>query len=183
MIVVHPSKYAFSWKIANEYEKIRKEKGDEIEVLDLYASENRQDFLIFENIKEMPMNPSFLRMQEKISASDELVFIFPMWWYSEPAILKNFWDNNFTGRYAYRYVDGKPVGLLGGKTARVFITADGPNFFHYLLCTPIRNIWWLTRLRFCGIKMKSFVIFDKMFRRDEQAKLKFLERVRRIASA
>lgn len=181
IITAHPSKYGFTHKIAERYARESKNLKKNVEILDLYKPENRQDFLTFENIKEMPADPQVQKMQEKISWADEIVFIFPLWWYGEPAIMKNFWDNNFTARFAYRYIDGKPVGLLKGKSARVFFTSDGPWYYQWLLLQPVRNIWWLTKLRFCGIKMKSFTVFGSMRSRDEQNRSKLLERVAKIA--
>ena len=181
IITAHPSSKGFTHRIADTYKKEIEKKGAEVEILDLYRPENRQDFLMFENVREMPADPSVGRMQEKISASDELVFIFPLWWYGEPAILKNFWDKNFTARYAYRYIDGKPIGLLKGRTARIFFTSDGPWYYQWLLLQPVRTIWWLTRLRLCGIKMKSFTVFGSMYSRDDKNREKLLEKVVRIA--
>lgn len=182
IVTAHPSSKGFTPKIAKEYEKIKKSRGDEVEILDLYAPENKQDYLIFKDVKNIPEDESVVRMQKKISWADELVFIFPLWWYGEPAVMKNFWDKNFAARYAYQYVNGKPNGLLNGKTARVFFTSDGPWYYQYLLLNPVRNIWWLTRLRFCGIKLKSFMNFDVMRKRDEKDKEKLLEKVRKIAN-
>ena len=177
IITAHPSKSGFTHRIAQQYGKAASEKGSIVEILDLYAKENRQDFLQFEDIKEMPIDPSVERMQKKIAESDELVFVFPLWWYGEPAIMKNFWDKNFAARFAYHYVDGKPVGLLSGKAARVFFTSDGPWYYPWLLLQPVRTIWWLARFRFCAIKMKSFILFSSMRTRDEQSRLAFLEKV------
>ena len=181
IITAHPSKFGFTHKIAAAYGAAKIENGDQSEILDLYANENRQDFLIFEDIKRMSQDPTVERMQNKIAAADELVFIFPLWWYGEPAVMKNFWDKNFTARWAYHYVKGKPVGLLNGKTARVFFTSDGPWYYQWFLLQPVRNIWWLTRLRFCGIKMKSFTVFGSMRKQQENARKKMLEKVSRIA--
>ena len=180
IITAHPSKLGFTHRIASEYEKVKKEQGVEVEILDLYQDKNRQEYLTFENVRKIPEDPSVKRMQEKISASDELVFVFPLWWYGEPAVMKNFWDKNFAAQYAYRYEGNKPKGLLKHKTARVFFTSDGPGYYQWLLLQPIHNIWWLTRLRFCGIKMKSFTVFGVMRKRDEKSRLKLLRRVRRI---
>lgn len=177
IITAHPSKFGFTHKIAEQYKKASVEKGNEVEILDLYTPENKQDYLVFENIKEVPEDPSVERMQAKISESAELVFVFPLWWYGEPAVMKNFWDKNFSARFAYRYVDGKPIGLLNGKTARVFLTSDGPWYFQWLLLQPVRNIWWLTRLRFCGIKMKSFVVFSSMRTSGDNKRSMYLEKV------
>ena len=70
IITAHPSEHGFTHRIAQKYAKAASEKGSEVEILDLYAKENQQDFLRFEDIKKMPADPSVERMQKKISASD-----------------------------------------------------------------------------------------------------------------
>lgn len=181
IITAHPSKYGFVHKIAKKYKETKRKFGDEVEVLDLYKKINRQDFLKFEDVRKMEKDPSVERMQKKISWADELAFVFPMWWCGEPAILKNFWDKNFTARYAYRYIDGKPTGLLNGRSARIFLTCDGKKLYYFLMLNPLRSIWWLTRLRFCGIRLKSFTIFDIMFQRNDNSKKELLLKVVKIA--
>jgi len=182
IVTAHPSKFGFTHQIAKTYAEGILARSGEVEILDLYAPENRQAFLEFQNVKEIPEDPSVSRMQEKISRSDELIFVFPLWWYGEPAVMKNFWDKNFSARYAYRYVNHKPVGLLNGKTARVFFTSDGPGYYQWLLLNPVWMIWRFTRLGFCGIKLKSFKVFGSMRYQDEKNKEKMLEKVARIAT-
>jgi NAD(P)H dehydrogenase (quinone) len=183
IITAHPSSAGFTHRIAATYTEEKRKLRGEVEILDLYKEENHQDFLTFENVKEIPADPNVNRMQEKIAWADELIFVFPLWWYGEPAVMKNFWDKNFTPRFAYHYVNHKPVGLLKGKTARVFFTSDGPWYYQWLLLQPVRQIWWLTRLRFCGIKMKSFTVFGSMRERDEKNRERLLLKVRKIARA
>lgn len=55
--------------------------------------------------------------------ADELVFVFPIWWGDAPAILKNFIDCNFHSGFAFRYENGRPIGLLKGKSARIIATS------------------------------------------------------------
>jgi putative NADPH-quinone reductase len=181
IITAHPSSLGFTHRISKEYSKAMIGKGNEVEILDLYKEENKQDFLFFENVREMQIDPSVQRMQEKIKNTDEFVFIFPLWWNAEPAILKNFFDKNFSAHFAYQYIDGKPVGLLGGKSARIFMTSDGPKFLQLLMLNPLKKIWCLARLRFCGIKIKSYVVFDKMLKRDEENRKELLKEVEKIA--
>lgn len=75
-------------------------------------------------------------MQEQISRADQLVFIYPIWWYDAPAILKNWFDVNMSSGFAYRYRKNSmiPHQYLRGKTARFFVTAGAPSWLWY---TPI----------------------------------------------
>ncbi len=39
--------------------------------------------------------------QEAVKAADSLIFIYPVWWYTCPAVLKGFFDRVFTPGFAY----------------------------------------------------------------------------------
>lgn len=73
--------------------------------------------------------------------SDEVVFIFPIWWYSLPAILKGFIDKVMLKNYAY--IDGKSglKGLLTNiKNTTVITTSQAPNWYlKYLVGNPIKK--------------------------------------------
>jgi NAD(P)H dehydrogenase (quinone) len=57
-----------------------------------------------------------------VTEADTLIMIYPVWWWSQPAILKGWIDRVFTLNYAFRYTPDGPVGLLTGKRAFVFTT-------------------------------------------------------------
>lgn len=192
IITAHPSSKGFTHQIAAAFKESREKAsgkkamaagGTTVEILDLYKTDLKQGFLTFENIREMPADPVRDALQKKILEADELVFIHPMWWLSPPAIMKNFLDNNFGARFAYKYeLGGKRVGLLGPRTARVYITCDGPLWIYILLALPFWSIWSLGILHFCGLKVKSFSVFDKKRLRTEKEMEHYLRKVRGQAS-
>ncbi|MEI6118190.1 MAG: NAD(P)H-dependent oxidoreductase [bacterium] len=104
IITANPSSQGFTHKIADTLAKLSIEKGDKIEILDLYTTSLRQDFLTYEDKKEQPKDPITHKIQEKIVWADELVFIFPIWRGDAPAIMKNFLDCNFSAGFAFKYV-------------------------------------------------------------------------------
>ncbi len=73
--------------------------------------------------------------QEQITRADEICFFFPLWWFDCPAILKNWFDVNYTSGFAYKYRSGKaiPEKLLKGKSVRIFVTAGGPSWLYKTL--------------------------------------------------
>lgn len=177
IVIAHPNKNSFSHKISDAYSNESKKNGNKVEVLDLYDKKLKQDFLKFEGRRNLHSEELNV-FQKKISESDELVFIFPIWWGYCPAVMKNFFDNNITSGFGYKYIDGKLNKLLKGKSANVFATCDGPGLFYKMFMMPI---WKINTLGFCGIKLKSFKVFDKMRLRDEVAREKLLKKVEKIS--
>ena len=100
IVTAHPSSTGFTHAIAGVIKTEREKSGVEVEILDLYKTDLKQDFLRFENIRELPSDPVKDAIQAKITEADELVFVHPVWWVSMPAIMKNFLDQNFTSRFA-----------------------------------------------------------------------------------
>ena len=184
IITAHPSSKGFAHIIAKNYREVREQNGHTAEILDLYKTEFQEGFLTFEDTSDLKKpNEKRKALQEKIQLADELVFVFPTWWVNVPGILKNFFDTIFTGGFAYQYVSGKmfPKKLLTGKTARIFVTCDAIGWFYYLIGNPLKHILTLGTLGWCGVKTKSYTVFDRMRKRDEVARDKMIQKVRRIA--
>lgn len=182
IITAHPSSLGFTHKIADAYKMGSEEVGNTVEILDLYKTDLKQDFLKFENPRDMA-NPDSVTeiMHKKITEANELVFVHPMWWIGAPAIMKNWLDNNFSAHFAFKYENGRPVGLLKGRTARVFITCDGAMWLYWLIAKPFWTIWNFGILGFCGIKVKGITVLDKKFKRTDAEKEAFLSKVKKLA--
>ncbi len=162
IITANPSSQGFTHKIADRLSKLSEEKWDTLEIIDLYNTDLKQDFLRYENKRDMWQDPITKQIQEKITWADELVFIFPIWWWDTPAILKNFIDSNFWAWFAFQYdSNGKSTGLLKWKSARIIATSGAPSFFYKLLL-HVQIMWNMNRIAFCGIKQKSFTVFGNM---------------------
>jgi putative NADPH-quinone reductase len=185
IITAHPSSKGFTHAIAQKYKETKERNGHTVEIVNLYAPENQMHFLCYEEKGEMSVcNPTQLLLQEKITAADELVFIFPIWWVNVPAVLKNFFDLILTPGFAYKYTKNTiifPKKLLTGKTARVFCTCDAIGLLYWLIGNPLRVILQIGTLGWCGIKVKSYTVFDQMRTRTPQAREKMLDKVEKIA--
>lgn len=162
IITAHPSTTGFTHKIAHKLVELSEKKWDICEIFDLYKTELRQDFLVYEQLSDIGNDITVKKIQEKITWADELIFIFPIWWWDAPAIMKNFLDCNFTTWFAFKYNESwKKIGLLWNKTARIIATSGAPWFFYKLLL-HIQILWNLNRTWFCGINQKSFTILGNI---------------------
>ncbi|MDP2650123.1 MAG: NAD(P)H-dependent oxidoreductase [bacterium] len=186
IVTAHPSSWGFTHKIAATYKTAKEGEGDTVFTMDLYKKKYAQPFLCFEDIKkDCPTTPAHKAIQEKILWASEIIFVFPVWWFGPPAILKNFLDQNFTSGFAYKYeTGGIRRELLEGRTARIFSTADGPRSLYFLFRWTAYLRWSVGVLGFCGIRLRSFDVFANMIhRRDDKSREQMLARVRERAHA
>lgn len=182
IIKAHPSKKGFTHKIAESYRKSAEDNLKKVDVLDLYDEDLKLDFLRFEELKSIKLNDKVKRIQDKILKSDELIFVFPIWWWDSPAVLKNFFDNIFSSWFAFKYEKWKPVWLLDWKIAKIFATCDAPALFYKLpFIFRLRTLWWSFRLWFCWIDLKNFEIFWNMRKSSKETKDKYLDKVEKLA--
>lgn len=161
IIVANPKEDSFSFAIANKYKELTLKQNREVDVIDLYRDKNQQVFFTFENANTLKITSEMEYFQNKISEADELVFVFPYWWGSMPAILKNFIDWNFSRGFAFEYVNSRPKGLLTNKKVKIFTTTGAPHFIYKITGAHSRLKKMLKKqiVEFCGMKLDAFNIY------------------------
>ncbi len=101
------------------------------------------------------LEPDLNNLKEAITRADHLVFVYPVWWGTIPALLKGVFDRLFLPGYAFKYEKGSPFpkGLLKGRSARLLVTMDTPPWYYKLFYgAPAHKMMKRTVLEFCGIK-------------------------------
>lgn len=181
LIVAHPKMDSFSFAMANKYKQIKEKSGDNVLLLDLYRDKNKQTFFTYEVANDVA-SPQMDYYQERIKNADELVFVFPYWWGSYPAILHNFIDWNFSKGFAFTYINSRPKGLLGGKKVSVFTTTGAPSFVYLLTGAKrrIKNTFKEQFVEFCGMSLSSFNVYGGVDSSSKKTN-KILEDIERIA--
>jgi NAD(P)H dehydrogenase (quinone) len=160
IIYAHPdvnNELSFNSLILKETEDFLKSKNEQCEIIDLYR-EKFNPILTKEELYDKDqgkMSADIKKYQQKITESQRIIFIYPIWWSTMPAILKGFFDRVFTSGFAFKYESGIPKKLLGGRTAIVFVSTGAPKIAS-LIFTGGRfaNIIQNDILGFCGIKTK-----------------------------
>ena len=102
IIYTHPSPTGFNAAILKEVQS-NLSKKHEVKTLDLYA-ENFDPILRFDQEhrrRDLHKDPEMAKYRDLITWADQLIFIFPIWWSSMPAILKGFIDRVFAADFAY----------------------------------------------------------------------------------
>lgn len=161
IIVAHPRVKSLTMALTNTYKEAASREGNHVEVLDLYRCEKQQPFFSYESASDVLQTEEMNYFQQQIKEADEIVFFFPYWWGSMPAILKNYLDWNLSKGFAFTYENGRPKGLLQGKSVKIFTTTGAPKFIYTLTGANrrLKNMFKEQIVNFCGMKLESCNIY------------------------
>lgn len=170
IILGHPRPNSFCSLLADRYLEIARSKGQEVTLLRLHELKFNLNLETgFENSD--PLEPDLIRAQKLIADSSHIVFIYPNWWGTMPALLKGFLDRVLLPNFAFKYHPEKmmPIKLLKGRTADLIITMDTPPWiYRFLLGSPGLKIMKTSILNFCGIKVKQTVLLGPIRKSDKE---------------
>ncbi len=116
IIYANPTTQSYNQSILNTLIQNFEKNRQNYQVIDLYRDKfnpvlSAADRIIFDDGKTT--DQKVRDYQEVIKNSTELYFIFPIWWYDMPAILKGFMDKVLLNHFAYQEnTTGHLVGLL-----------------------------------------------------------------------
>lgn len=115
----HPDNESFCAELAVAYKKGAKLANYECKLVNL-TDLNFDPILHYGYKKRTELEPDLIEIQNDILNSNHLVFVYPTWWSTYPALLKGFIDRVFLPRFAFKYRENSLLWdkLLKGKTAR-----------------------------------------------------------------
>jgi len=127
VVYTHPNPESFCHAILDTVLGALAERGDEVVVSDLYQKNfspvlASSDFIAFGK-GETPAD--ILEEQKKIEWADNLIFIYPTWWFNRPAMLQGWIDRVFSHGFAFNEDENGFEALLSGKTSNIFVTYGG----------------------------------------------------------
>ncbi len=126
------------------------------------------------------MEPGLIDAQRKIKEADHIVWIFPLWWGTVPALLKGFIDRVFVPGFAFKYRSGSSLWdkLLKGKTTEIICTIDYPVFiFRIFFGGGGVKVMRKMVLGFCGLKTVRTTYFGPIKPSRPEQRKKWLEKV------
>ena len=180
IILGHPAKkrQTFSEALAKAYQEGAIEGGHEVR---LYKVADKQfDPILHEGYgEEQTAEPDIAEAQERILWADHLVFVYPLWEYMIPALLKGFLERTFTRGFAYLERDSREKRkLLAGRSARLIQTSGMPAFlyrFRYRAhgMKALRDL-----LGFCGIGPVRASCFGMIEAADDARRKRWLKKMK-----
>ncbi len=143
IVYAHPEPQSFNGAMKDLAVQTLTEAGHQVTVSDLYAMNfdpvgGRADFTrpsnpaYFDYILEQreahragTFAPDILAEQHKLSQAELVIFQFPVWWRSMPAMLKGWVDRVISVDFAYGGGKYYETGGLQGRRAMLAVTASG----------------------------------------------------------
>jgi len=171
IILGHPNKKSFCASLAKSYEKGAIKAGHRIRFVNVVDMK----FNALKQIKKTEKDVKYA--QDSIKWADHIVFVFPTWWSTMPALLKGFIDRVFSPGVMYKYESKFHVKkLLKGKSARIIATMDAPPMIYKIYYgNPIRKNM-NSILGFCGIKPIKYSYFGSVKLSDDKKRKDWIKK-------
>jgi NAD(P)H dehydrogenase (quinone) len=168
LVTAHPDQKSLTWQITREL-AAGVEAGDaaSVKVLDLTAEKLDPTFTAadLESYRgNAEPNAEILRHRELVDAADVTVAVFPVYWWSMPALLKGWVDRVFGGKWAYDFDDDFNLqGLLGERGLGLQFLAIAANeeesYERHGYLAAIRAQIDHGIVEYCGVKPGRSTIF------------------------
>lgn len=161
VLLGHPDGNSLCGSIARAYADAARSAGAEVREVNL--AELAFDPVLRHGYKQVqPLEADLADAQDAIRWADLLVFAYPTWWGTVPALLKGFVDRVFLPGFAFRYRENSPLWdrLLAGRSARLLVTMDSPPWYYRLVIgQPGHRMMSKAVLNFSGVKPVRTTVF------------------------
>ena len=181
LIFAHPVPESFSAALHNTAHQALVKGGWQVDDCDLNA-EGFNPILSTEERRgyhDLETNTQPVRSYvDRLQAVSALVFVYPVWNFGYPAILKGFFDRVFLPGVSFKMVDGQVAPALDNiKKMAVVTTYGGTRLRAVLAGDPprahmTRSVRYVTR----GAPMEYLALYD-MNRASHEKRASFLQRV------
>ncbi len=185
IIYAHPNPKSFNHAIKEIVEEKLRKVGNSFQTRDLYRigfnpELSGKDFVAGKQGQSLV---DIKREQDYIRNSDILIFIYPIWWFNMPAILKGYIDRVFSYGFAYALNDKGPYGLLTDKKVILINTTGGAeeNYVKNGYKEALRKTIEDGIFGFCGIEVTMHRYFHAVSYVADQVRQKMLEELRGIS--
>ena len=181
----HPDKESFNHALAASYKKGVLASGfelEEINIGELGFNPNLQ----FGYRKRTELEPDLIDAQDKIKWADHIVWVYPVWWGSVPAIMKGFLDRVFLPGFAFKKREGSVWWdkYLTGRSAHLISTLDQPGWYYSLINgAPSHKAMKKLTMNFVGIKKVRTTTIAPLRLSSEAFRKKWLRKVEQLGKA
>lgn len=178
----HPDPLSYCKALSESYADGVRQSGGAVEMINLSEIEFNPN-LRYGYRKRTDLEPDLLKAQELIRWADHLVFVYPTWWGTMPAVLKGFIDRIFLPGFAMRYRENSVLWdkLLKGKSAQLIVTSDTPRLYNALVYRNAgHRIMKSNILKFSGVSPVHVTDISPIRKSTEAFRQKWLDKVMKM---
>ncbi|MBW7474651.1 NAD(P)H-dependent oxidoreductase [Paenibacillus oenotherae] len=149
----HPDSRSYCQALSEAYKKGAIDSGATVRGIHI-GSLSFDPNLRFGYHQRVALEDDLIEAQEIIKWADHLVFVYPIWWGSVPALMKGFIDRTFLPGFAFRSRPNSSLWdkLLVGKSARLIVTMDSPSWYNRLIYRQAgHRVMKRATLQYCGV--------------------------------
>lgn len=189
IILAHPWHGSYNKVLQDTVAAAMESRGKNVNIIDLYKDNfnpalSEEELSVY--MQGKTTDPLVKKYQEILLDSNELVVIFPIWWYGMPAILRGFIDKVMVDGFAFAPDEkGKLHGKLTNIKATTLIsTSEIPTWYmKYVTGDSIRKPFMSRTLKDLGITNKA-VWFNKgrVGSSSDDSRKQFLEKIHKYFS-
>lgn len=178
----HPNENSFCASLSKSYAKGAQDSKFELQTISLRNL--KFDLNLREGYRKIQeLEPDLIDAQLKIKWCEHLVFVYPIWWGSMPALVKGFLDRCWLPGFAFKYHKNDPFWdrLLEGRSARIIVTSDAPYFYNLLFYFNAPYlVMKKTILAFCGFKPVRVTAIGSVKNLTEEKRSKVLAEIEKL---
>jgi NAD(P)H dehydrogenase (quinone) len=187
VINLHPGKQSLCAGLTQAYLEGAGAAGHDLRSASLSEMQFDPDFGQSSFRDSRPLEPDLVKFQEDLLWAEHLVLVAPLWWGGLPAKAKGLFDRSFLPGYAFDprvRRRGLPTPLLGGRSARLILTADTPSWaFRLFYRSAHRHQLQRQILGFTGIRPMRFTHLASVEHSTEALRKRWLSDVRALGQA
>lgn len=156
IVYAHPWDGSFNYKVLKHTINQLEAQGETVDLIDLYEDGFNpvmevSDLRLFG--KGEYADPLAEAYVQRIKEAQRVMFIFPVWWYGPPAILKGFFDKILLKNKTYIEDENRNLhGVLDIQDAAVLTTANISKEKFKDFGSPIENIYINGIFKMVGIE-------------------------------
>lgn len=178
----HPDKESYNYALSSAYKTGAESSGAEVKVINIADLEFNPN-LQYGYRKRTELEPDLIKSQEELKWADHIVWVYPVWWGSVPAIMKGFLDRVLLPGFAFKKRDGSVWWdkYFTGKTSRLICTLDQPPWFYTLINrNPSHNAMKKLTMNFIGVKSVKITTVGPLRLSKEGFRKKWIAKIEKL---
>jgi putative NADPH-quinone reductase len=178
----HPDPESYNAALSRAYLDGARSTQAEVETINI-SELNFDPNLRYGYRKRTELEPDLLRAQAQILNANHLVWIYPVWWGSVPAVMKGFIDRVFLPGFAFKKREGSPwwYKYLTGKTARLICTLDQPGWYYrWVYGRPSHRAMKQLTMQFVGVDKVKITTIGPIRNSSQVFREKWLGKVKKL---